>query len=70
MTILAFLAARLAEPSTWASIAAVLVAAHVSVDPGLWQHIVDAGIGVSGLLGAVLAEQKPAPVNPPAKVGS
>ena len=30
---------RLKEPSTWASIAATLVALHFKIDPGTWKDV-------------------------------
>jgi hypothetical protein len=60
MTIASYLIKRLGEASTWAAIAALLAGIHVSVDPGLWQHIADAGIAVASLLGFLLPERKAA----------
>jgi hypothetical protein len=54
---LAYLIARLAEASTWAAFAGLLAGVHVTVDPGLWQHIADAGIAVSALAGALIPER-------------
>lgn len=52
-----YVLARLSEASTWAGIAAMLTVLHVSIDPGLWQHIVDAGIACAGLAAAAIKEQ-------------
>jgi hypothetical protein len=57
MSILRFLTARLGEASTWAAFAGLLAGVHMSIDPGLWQHIVDAGVAVSGLAGFLIPEQ-------------
>ena len=57
MSILRYVAARLSEASTWAAFAVVLAGVHVSIDPGLWQHIADAGIAVSALAGFLIPEQ-------------
>ncbi|HKF71937.1 MAG TPA: hypothetical protein VKB68_09305 [Stellaceae bacterium] len=57
MSILRYIAARLSEASTWAALAALLAGVHVSIDPGLWQHIVDTGIALSGLAGFLIPEQ-------------
>ena len=54
-----YIFARLAEPSTWAAIAAVLVGLHVSIDPGLWQHIADAGVALAGVAAVLLREGAP-----------
>lgn len=52
-----FLIARLSEASTWAAFAGLLAGVHVSIDPGLWQHIVDAGVAVSALAGVLIPEK-------------
>ena len=52
------LAARMKEPSTWATIFAALAAVGVTLDPGLSQQITLAGSGVAGLLGFFLPEGK------------
>ncbi len=57
MNFLKYVTARLGEASTWAAIAGLLAGVHVSIDPGLWQHIVDAGIAVSALAGFLIPEQ-------------
>ncbi len=57
MSILRYVIARLSEASTWATVAGLLAGVHVSIDPGLWQHIVDAGIAVSALAGFLIPEQ-------------
>ena len=62
---LAYILARLGEPSTWATIMGALVATHVSVDPGVWQHVVDTGMAASGLLGVFLAEKGSTTPPPP-----
>ena len=57
MSIPRYVIARLGEASTWAALAALLAGVHLSIDPGLWQHIVDTGIAVSGLAGFLIPEQ-------------
>lgn len=52
-----FMVTRLAQPSTWVAIASALTLAHLSIDPSLWQHIVDAAIAVSSLAGFILNER-------------
>ena len=54
-----FLIARLSEASTWAAFAGLLAGVHVTIDPGLWQHIVDAGVAVSALAGVLIPEKSP-----------
>ncbi|HUN46366.1 MAG TPA: hypothetical protein VMU85_07595 [Stellaceae bacterium] len=56
MAALRYLVLRLGEASTWAALAGLLAGAHVVVDPGLWQHVVDAGIAVAGLAGCLIPE--------------
>lgn len=50
--------ARLAEGSSWAAIAAALVALGVNLDPGLWKSVTLAGTGVAALLGYIIPESK------------
>ena len=57
MSILRYATARLSEASTWAALAGLLAGVHISIDPGLWQHIVDAGIAVSALAGFLIPER-------------
>ena len=57
MSILKYLITRLSEASTWAAFAGLLAGVHVSIDPGLWQHIADAGIALSALAGFLIPEQ-------------
>ena len=52
--------ARLREPSTYATLAAMLGAFGLSVEPGVLQNLTLAGTGLSGLLGLLLPE-RPAP---------
>lgn len=54
--------ARLGEPSTWASIAGLLVLAHVNVDPGVWHQITEYGVVAASALGMLLAEIGKKPV--------
>ena len=53
---LAYLADRLAEPSTWATITAILAGFGVSLPPGAAQDITAVGTGLAGLLGIILRE--------------
>lgn len=57
MSLAQFLISRLGEASTWAALAGLLAGVHMTVDPGLWQHIVDVGVAVSGLAGVLIPEQ-------------
>ncbi len=57
MGILRYVTTRLSEASTWAAFAGLLAGVHVSIDPGLWQHIADAGIAVSALAGFLIPER-------------
>ncbi len=57
MIILRYVITRLGEASTWAAFAGLLAGVHVTIDPGLWQHIVDLGIAASALAGFLIPEQ-------------
>lgn len=48
---------RVKEPSTWASLAALLVGFGVSIPDALWQSITMTGVGIAGILGFVLSEK-------------
>ena len=48
---------RLREPSTYAGLAGILAALHINLDPGLWQHIVEAALGLSSLAAFLLGER-------------
>ena len=65
--LLAYLDARFGEASTYAGLAAILAAAHVSVDPGLWHAITLYGVVVSGVLAVVIREGG---TKPPAQVAA
>jgi len=54
--ILAMIARRLREPSTYASLAALFGLLHISADPGLQQNIADIGMGVAAAIGIFLRE--------------
>jgi hypothetical protein len=56
MAPLRYVVLRLGEASTWAALAGLLAGVHLNIDPGLWQHIVDAGIAVSSLAGCLIPE--------------
>lgn len=56
MDLLKYINARLGESSTWASIAGLLLLAHVSVPAGAWQSVTMVGIIASGGLGVLLTE--------------
>ncbi len=55
--VIAYLAARLQEPGTWASIAAGEAAVGVYVPPGTWQAVVGVGTGLAVLAGILLKER-------------
>jgi len=57
MSIPRYLTTRLGEASTWAAFAGLLAGVHVSIDPGLWQYIVDLGIAAAGLAGVLIPEK-------------
>ena len=57
VTLPAFLLARMREPSTWAAIAALLVAFHAPLAQGVTENITTIGTAIAGLLGVLLGEQ-------------
>jgi hypothetical protein len=56
MNLLKYIDSRLAEPSTWSALAALLLALHINVDPGLMKAITIWGTGFAGILGFLIAE--------------
>jgi hypothetical protein len=56
MTLLTFAAARLREPSTYASLAVLLALAHVNVDPGALHTMSALGGVIAAVLGISLTE--------------
>ena len=46
--IIAFILARLKEPSTWAGIATVLTGAGIQIAPEYWSQIVTLGLTLAG----------------------
>lgn len=54
-----FLAARLAEPTTWRGIMLCLTATGVTLRPELQSAIVAAGLAITGLLGVVIPDAAP-----------
>lgn len=54
---LTYLLDRLREPSTWAAIAALLVAFHGPLAQGVSEHITTTGTAIAGLLGVLLGER-------------
>ena len=53
---LSWLGARLAEPSTYAGIAATLAAIGIHLDPSVAKNLTLAGTGIGGLLAFLLPE--------------
>ncbi len=53
-----YLVARAQEPSTWVSLGSVFTGVGFVIAPDKWQLIAGIGMGVGGLLGAVLRERK------------
>lgn len=54
---LAYLASRLSEPSTWATVTAILTGLGITLPPGAAQNIAAIGTGLAGLLGILLRER-------------
>lgn len=52
-----FLFKKLREPSTWATLTALLAAFGVVVDPGMTQDISMAGTGLAGIAGIFMNEK-------------
>ena len=48
---------RFKEPSSWASVAALLALVGLQVDESLWQSIVWLGAGAAGVLGFMIREK-------------
>ena len=55
--LIGYLATRLGEATTWATIAALLTVAHIKVDPGIWQDVTLYGVMVAGALGVLIRER-------------
>ncbi len=58
MDLLASLAARFKEPSSWAGIGSVLAVLHLNLDPGLVNSIAMIGAGVAGVIAFIVPEKK------------
>jgi hypothetical protein len=56
LEILAYLDARFREPSTYVGIAAMLMSAHVSVDPGTMATVTLWGTVIAGAIAVLLPE--------------
>ena len=63
LELLKTLDARLGEPSTYASIAAILAMTNLKVDPGLWSYVTEGGVVIFGVLGVMLSEVGKKPVS-------
>lgn len=63
MDLLKFIDARLGEPSTWAGIAVMLAAAHVSMPAGVWDQITLWGMVLAGAAGVFLKEADTKPTS-------
>lgn len=55
-----YIVARLQEPSTWVSLGSMLTGLGIVIAPDKWQAIMGIGLGLGGLLGAILRERKKA----------
>ena len=55
---LEYLSQRLKEPSTWTSLGILVTAIGWKAAPQYWDSIAMIGMGIGGILGAVLAERK------------
>lgn len=52
-----YLLARISEPSTWRGLVMLLTAAGVQMAPPLQDAIITAGIGIAGIIGAVMPDK-------------
>ena len=48
---------RMKEPSTWRGLTLLLTALGVPLAPGLSDAIIAAGLGIAGLIGAVMPDK-------------
>ena len=53
----AYVLERLKEPSTWRGLTLLLTALGVPLAPGLSDAIIAAGLGIAGLIGAVMPDK-------------
>lgn len=56
LNLLKYLDARLGEASTWSALAALFLALHVNIDPGVWKAITLWGTVGSAGLGFLITE--------------
>lgn len=56
--ILAFMAQRVAEPSTWRGVVALLASVGIAVDPGHLETFVTSGLALIGLIGALTPDKR------------
>jgi len=53
-----YLLDRMKEPSTWRGLVLLLTALGVPMAPGLSDAIIAAGLGLAGLIGAVMPDRR------------
>lgn len=53
----AYILERMKEPSTWRGLTLLLTALGVPLAPGLSDAIIAAGLGIAGLIGAVMPDK-------------
>lgn len=53
-----YLLDRMREPSTWRGVVLLLTALGVPLAPGVADAIIAAGLGVAGLIGAVVPDRR------------
>jgi hypothetical protein len=58
MDLLAHLAARFKEPSSWAGLTGLAALVGLHLDPGLAQSVVFVGAGVAGIVAFFVPEKK------------
>lgn len=58
-TILTYVAHRLAEPSTWRGMVALVTAAGVAISPELAEAVIAAGLAGIGVIGVLFPDMRP-----------
>lgn len=53
----AYVLERLKEPSTWRGLTLLLTALGIPLAPGVSDAIIAAGLGIAGLIGAVMPDK-------------
>lgn len=54
---MAWILARLKEPSTWRGIVLLLTALGIRVRPDVWEYVASAGMAIAGLIGVLTSDE-------------